>query len=117
MAKLKIRYDAEHQDWKTRAVFPERWPTLKAGETVEFVKEWNNFYGRWAEVIGPNGSHYDIDPKALGEQMNAGMGSEKMSNTDVKYFECHGCDKIISENEASVFALCPECEKKRREGE
>lgn len=33
-----------------------------------------------------------------------------------KYFECHGCDKVISEDEASVFALCPECEKKRLAG-
>jgi hypothetical protein len=31
-----------------------------------------------------------------------------------EYFECHGCDKIISKSEASVFALCADCEAIRK---
>lgn len=69
MAKFRLRTDVSHGDWKTALVFPDRYPILKAGEVVEFVKEWSNFYGVWAEVNAANGSTYDIPPEALGERV------------------------------------------------
>ena len=60
-----VTRDASHGDWKTASVHPDRWPTLKAGTEVEFINEWENFYGRWVRVRGPNGSEYDIEPNRL----------------------------------------------------
>ena len=63
--KMIVTRDASHGDWKTASVHPDRWPTLKAGTEVEFINEWENFYGRWVRVRGPNGSEYDIEPNRL----------------------------------------------------
>lgn len=65
MTKVKILSDTEHGDWKTRSVFPERWPTLKKGTEVEFLYKWNNLYGTWIAVKGENGKIYDIDPRDI----------------------------------------------------
>jgi hypothetical protein len=53
---------ADHGDWKTAAVHPDRWPTLQVGTVVELVDEWINFYGRWLKVRTSSGTLYDIEP-------------------------------------------------------
>lgn len=37
------------------------------------------------------------------------------TKNELRKFECHGCDKVISESEASVFGLCKECAEKERQ--
>jgi hypothetical protein len=69
MKKMILKVDANHGDWKTASVHKDRWPTLRAGTEVEFVKEWNNLYGRWLSVKAPNGSLYDIQPHKLEEKV------------------------------------------------
>lgn len=62
LEKIIMLRDAEHGDWKTASVRPEAWPTLNKGTEVEYIKDWNNFYGLQRRVIGPNGNIYDIPP-------------------------------------------------------
>ena len=65
MNKILLK-DQGHADWKTVLVFPEKYPTLKKGTQVEFIKEWSNFYGKWARVKTEDGTTYDVEPDSLG---------------------------------------------------
>lgn len=59
--KVRIIEPADHGDWKTALVRPDKWPTLKPGIEVELIKTWDNFYGRWFKVKTDNGTIYDIE--------------------------------------------------------
>jgi hypothetical protein len=58
----------DHGDWKTALVHKDRWPTLKEGTEVKFVKEFTNFYGKWWTVESPAGESYDVEPFKLEEK-------------------------------------------------
>lgn len=63
--KFVLIKDADHGDWKTKAVRPESWPTLKKGEEVEFLEKWSNWYGTQIKVRAKNGEIYDLEPQCL----------------------------------------------------
>lgn len=63
--KVKTKCYVTHGDWKTLAVFPDRWPIIPEETEVEFIKEWVNCYGNQATIKGPNGSIYDVSPNKL----------------------------------------------------
>ena len=62
---VKALSELHHGDWKTASVFPDRYPPIPEGTEVEVIKTWNNFYGEWIRVKGPNGSHYDVEEDKL----------------------------------------------------
>lgn len=43
--KVKLLRDAEHGDWKTAAVRPGHWPTIKKGTEVEVLGWMQNMEG------------------------------------------------------------------------
>jgi len=62
---LELIEDADHGDWKTVSVRPEKYPTLKQGTKVFFLERFNNFYGLWITVETECGGTYDIEPRFL----------------------------------------------------
>lgn len=71
MKTLKLKKTGHHGNFKSVAVFPDRWPPIESGTEVTLVKVWANLYGIQVRVKGPNGNHYDIDPECFenGDQL------------------------------------------------
>lgn len=93
--RLVLKEDAGHGDLKTASVFPQRWPTLKKGTEVTFVKTFWNFYGDWVTVKAPNGEWYDVEPRKVEKQSASFYESV---NQDVENMLKAGCKFKVVEN-------------------
>jgi hypothetical protein len=52
-----------HGDMKSVWARPNQWPIIPKGTSLKVKEVWDNLYGRWLKVVGPNGEEYDIDPR------------------------------------------------------
>ena len=63
--EIILTEDVRHGDFKTVSIKPEKYPVLKAGMTVKYVRNFINFYGHYVTVEDENGQTHDINEEQL----------------------------------------------------